>query len=617
MIADSIEMAFLQDNARTEEEDYIIENFIATDKFWQLFCPKHQILYGSRGSGKTAITKMASFPFLKGFNHPEAKKIVENLEYIGIFVNTDIRFVGSLKNKLWTNEFLAEKYFVWKFNINCLKSIIVTIDSVLGFIYGNNTNRFHIEKLFINEITSILFKETPNLRLVELTDYISDYEFKVRDTINNEFLLGQKNFTALSDSFSTEILEPIQFVIRSISKQVKALTNTKWLLFVDEAEFLTSDQHIILNSFMRTNPDKIFIKMATLPYYHHTLDTNLGVHLQPDDDFQYIYLDANPIYDLNSKSRQIYSFARKLFQKRIENYINSNNFEISNNEKRSFYDLDIVLGESPFERFKRLPSDLTIAIDQITPYLDENTTLRAERLITNRAKFGNEIWRKVTGIICLIDSQRQASGNKQMSCYSGADTIIRCTDGVPRRMINLYQDISREVVKFLHSNQRTDVSGFSSKNPILTGKAQTRILKSFSEKRFIQSISVPGIGPKLRDFLEGIGEYMSHQLHKEKISTDVIGSFRLDSETSEEYWEMVRCGVAFGFIFPNVTDRQPDRLVEKKGAFRLSFALCPKFNTFPRKGTARNLQGMLRARKRNLNQKATDRKKEIQGIFEF
>jgi len=616
-MADSIEMAFLQDNARTEEKSSIIDNFIATDNFWHLFTPKHQVLYGSRGAGKTAIAKMASFSFLKYFDHENAKKIVNDMDHIGVFVNTDIRFVGSLKNKIWNNESLEERYFIWKFNINCLKAMFFNIESILKYIYGNKTNKIIIEKDFVTEVTKGLFGESLNLRLIELPDYISNYEFRIRGNINKSFMSGTLSHELINDIFSTEIFEPIQYVVRTISKLSERLASSNWLFFIDEAEFLTSNHHKIINSYMRTNPDRVFVKMATLPYHHHTLDTNIGVHLQPDDDFEYVHLDAAPIYELNSKTRNIYSFARDLFCKRINNFIKNHAASITAENLDLFSNLDLVLSKSQFETFKRLPSDTEEAIKQIEPYLDERAIKRANRLANDRSKFGNEIWRKVTGIISLIDDFKLAKGNRQMSCYSGVETFIRCTDGVPRRMINLFQEISREVVK-VHSGPGKRMSILvEQEQPILSRKSQTRVLKSYSETRFIKSVAVPVVGPDLKDFISAIGGYMSHQLHNEKISTDIIGSFRLDEKSGEHYWRLVKMGVAYGFIVPNVTDRHPDRLIEKKGSFRLSYALCPKFNTFPRKGTARYLQGLIRARNRNVRKLPKGNSPVVQGQFDF
>ena len=592
----SLELAFIQDNARMEPDEVIVNNFIPTDQFWKLFTTNHQVLCGSRGSGKTALTKMASYPFLKHFNHPDAQEIVRELRTIGVFVNTDIRFVGSLRNKHWNNPDFGERYFIWKFNINCFKALLSTLSSILKNESISVQERISTEIEFVEQVTEALFQEKLNIRLADLPDYVSDYEFETRQKINHSFLNGEKSSLVLSDYFSTELLEPIQFTIRCISNVFSKLKQSNWLFFVDEGEYLTEDHHRILNSFMRTNPERIFIKLATLPFHHHTLDTNLDVHLQPDEDFEYLYLDSDPIQELNSKSNSIYKFAESLFNKRIVHFIEQNELNIPTEELELLGDLNHVLGPSPeSNKFRGLKPGMSLKI--LSEYLNDKALERAKkRLIVSEEKFDDEILRKVKGLIFLIDDKRAARGNTAMEAYSGLEMAIRCTDGVPRRMINLFQDIARltllEYYRHAQKNRRTNM-------PILPKKKQCKLLKAYSEKRFLQTISVPKIGPDLQEFIKSVADYFSHKIHNEKISTDVIGSFSITKNTSDKYWKIVQTAVAFGFVFPNTVDRAQDVFSNRKGSFRLSFSLCPYFSTYPRRGESRTLDGIMRAYRRH------------------
>lgn len=620
-----INMAFAQDNARYEKKLSIIENFIATDNFWQLFTSKHQVLCGSRGSGKTALTKMASFSFLKYYDHPKAREIIEKFDHIGVFVNTDIRFTGSLKNKIWPDEATEERYFIWKFNINCFKAFAVVVDSLLQHLFGKETReKFLLEKKFVQSVGDLFFGKKLNLRLVELPDYISNYESIVRSKLNKNFLDKDSDKEFIADFFSTEIFEPIQFAIRMISNFSEKLSNSDWLFFIDEAEFLTETHLRIINSYMRTSPDRVFIKMATLPYYHKTLETNIGVPLQPDDDFEYVYLDAASIYELNFKSRQIYTFARELFRKRIEYYLKRGpSLTLSPENMEIMSDLDLVLRISPFEDPKCLPENIEDALRWIQPYVNEVTFQRASKLSNKkvtkerRKKFGSEMWRKITGMILLIEDVRSNSGNSQMSCYSGTETFIRCTDGIPRLIINLFQEVSREAVKVYNRNDG-NLNKFVNKNkPILSQRAQTRVLMSFAEKRFSKVYQIPRVGLELKGLCETIGDYFFNKLHKEKISTDIVGSFTVDEKINERLWSLIKEGIAFGFIFPNVTDRQPYRSDQKRGSYRMAYALSPKFNIFPRRGVSRSLIGILRARKRDSVIISSSNTNMVQGSFDL
>ncbi|MEW8241441.1 MAG: hypothetical protein AB2721_17640 [Candidatus Thiodiazotropha sp.] len=612
MLQTNFTSAFVCDNARNEDDDVIVDSFVIPDRFWELFSPIHQVIIGSRGSGKTAIAKMASFPFLRHLKHKKAEKITQNLEYVGVFLNTDLRFVGSLKTNVWQSEHLEETYFVWKFNINCLKSFIITVDDLLNYLFSTNYSRYEIEQKISKIICNELLRIDKVSRLQELESYISDYEYKTRAEIHKNYLSGIADSARIGDMFSTELFEPIQYLIRILISYIPEIRNTKWIFLIDEAEFLTVSHQTIINSFMRTNPGNIFVKMATLPYYHHSLSTNLNVSLQAGDDFQYVLLDLDPIYSLNSSSsNSLYDFSRKLFKKRILHYIKEKGISIPEVYLEKITSLDFVLGPSPLQEKSPLPSDLTHALELISPYLDEKTIGRATEIISSplienkKKKFGDQIWRKVSGYIKLKDQILKISGRQGVSWYSGVEVSARCTDGVPRRMINLFQEYAREIAKQLNNINMHDRLRSDTKTPILTKKTQSRILKEIGDRRINNSYFVPEVGPKLRDLIEDLGRTFEHKYKNEKFSTEIVSSFTVEKNTSEKLWGLVKEGVAYGFIFPDLKKRQATISI-KGGKFRLGFQLYPKYNLYPSQGRARTLQGLMRARKRNLDAMTKD-----------
>lgn len=613
MYSQSIEQAFSQVNARTEDSDSLIENFIPPDIFWKMFNTSHHVLLGSRGSGKTTFTKMASFPYLSKLDDPNAKQLVKELRYIGVFVSTDIRFVGSLRNKVWTDERMEETYFLWKFNVTCLKALTITVDSILDHLFGDRAERFAIERAIVRELSQAFLGECLDVRLSDLDNEIACYETVKRNEINRRFLSGDVGDLIIADAFSAEIFEPIDHAIRIISKHLPQLKKTNWLMCVDEAEFLTENHQRILNSYMRANPGQIFLKMATMPFHHLTLETNLNVHLRRPDDFDYINLDSDPIYDLNAREQRIYKFARDLYSKRVDHFLKHHPEIVPDHEVERLRNLDKVLGASILEANKPVPRKTKEALVLLAGHLDPRTMERARRLKSDKVRFGDQVWRKVTGLIYLREDKKQATGNKQMVSYSGTEIAIRCTDGVPRIMLHLFQEITREALKNIHKQGLRRAPYSLRRRSVLSRKAQSRLLKSFSEKRYIYCLSVPKKGPELRSLIDRIGGFLEHSLHRERISTDVIGSFRVDADTSEALWAIIKAGVAHGFIFPNTNDRQQP-LVEKKGSFRLSFSLAPKFNLYPRRGAARKLQGMLRAVRRHT---PDEDKRQNQRSFEF
>lgn len=148
--------AFSSDNARNETNEDIISCFIQTDVFWSLFSKSHTILYGSRGAGKTLISRMASFPLLSQSPNPLAREIISKRDYVGVIVNTDIRFVGSARSAMWGSGDFSDLHFIWKFNLNCLKSLCVTIDSIIQHEVYEPHKRYNIEIEIATRIAEML-----------------------------------------------------------------------------------------------------------------------------------------------------------------------------------------------------------------------------------------------------------------------------------------------------------------------------------------------------------------------------------------------------------------------------------------------------------------------------
>ncbi|MEQ8300127.1 MAG: hypothetical protein RH945_06250 [Hyphomonas sp.] len=598
----NISQAFVTDNARNESSESILSSFIAPDIFWELFSPHHHIILGSRGSGKTSVARMASFPFLSKSRIKRARALVSQKEFIGVFVNTDIRFVGSTKENFLHDRNLSGTYFVWKFNLNCLKSLSATIDSVLDNIFGATTDRYEIEREVSNYITDKLLGIGGAIRLAELDDAISEYEFECRSALNAGFLSGDLDAGILGGAVSAEIFEPISAVVRQLNRSIAkfckhsdqsiSLEDTNWLFFVDEAEYLAEDHIKILNSYMRTHTGKIFLKIATLPFKHKTLETNLAAPLQVDDDFFYKSLDRDPIYSLNNEATPaLINFASNLYAKRVRHFISSRGMALPPGIVDLLLNFEHVVGQSPLEQPRPLPLDLSTAISEISDFVDATTLARAEKLRSNRAEFGNQIWRKLSGIITLIEDKKLTQGQKGMSVYSGVETCIRCTDGVPRRMINLFHGLSQEAFRTLsHSTNRVNRKR---SQPVLSSKQQTRIVKAYSLSRVSSSLAVPDAGPELREMIECIARYFELQIHDSKISTDVVASFSIPRTIDPATWAIVKEGIAYGYIFR--ADKNVLPTFDPTGTYRLAYALCPHYDLFPRKGKARSLSSIIRS----------------------
>lgn len=583
---------FAQDNARNEGINEIVGTFVPTEVFWGLFCKRHQVILGCRGSGKTAVMKMISFPYLSRYQHSRAASISTSLEYVGVHMSTDIRFVGALKNKLWRNEEQEERYFVWKFNVNCLKAILVTLPPLLDLLFGQTAKRFRVEQGICIELGKRALNVDYIQTISDLVRMLEDYEDAKRIVLSQQYRRSDE--ASEIDALSIELCDPIRWCSRLLQAATTRMASANWIICIDEAEYLTPVHFRVINSFMRTHTENIFLKVATMPYHHHC-DTNLGTPISPAEDFDYVHIDWNREESVDRDGVQIIELANAIFKSR----------QLRSAENRTPLSLKQVLGDSVLEGPFPLPKNINDALKIVNQHCDEETYLRAQLLSGNREKFGNEIWRKIAGLAKLRENVDAAQGMRSVDVYCGAEIIGRCTDGIPRRMINLFHHIaqitSQERAKRI-ARSRIAPNSAAARAPgleRLSPRRQTVLMKDFAERRFMQSQTVPKVGPELTQFIDGAGRYFSHKIHGEKLSSEVVGSFRADEHTSDELWALVKAGVAYGFVFSNISATERVRAPDRSGSFRLSYSLSPKYNLMPRRGKDRAIQAILRASRRN------------------
>lgn len=120
------------------------------------------------------------------------------------------------------------------------------------------------------------------------------------------------------DHFDTDLMLPLRHSINLLKSLVTLPPNAVWMICLDEVEYLTEAHHRILNTQMRAASGDLVFKIATMPFAHHTLATNLGDPVREGNDFEYIYVDREPI---DSRGTQVegafLAFAREMFQRRV------------------------------------------------------------------------------------------------------------------------------------------------------------------------------------------------------------------------------------------------------------------------------------------------------------
>ncbi|MEM7243058.1 MAG: hypothetical protein AAF429_12810 [Pseudomonadota bacterium] len=592
MIKDKNEyhIAFEKDNARYESREAIIKTFVPTVDFEELFTDKHQIVMGCRGSGKTVLMKMLTLPYIMESDLNEKIELVLKEKIVGIRASTDLRFVGGLKSKPWLTEVQEEIYFVWKLNLALLKAAVEVLPDIIKYFSRNADPKASQEVNICAQVNNLIFSSTEKLNSKQLIKKLELYEIRQKYEIQKNFRSRDSSLVEI-DPMAGDLLEPFIYLRTLIESICGSENEFKWYICFDEVEFLTERQLRILNSLLRTDTGNITFKIATMPYSHTTLETNIGMPISEEDDFRYLYLDHGFSKSLVRGKDPTVKFAELVFKKRINYYFGRDvNINLSD-----------ALGLSNLESYELKDKDKNFALNKISIHCDDRTNRRAISIAgkgssfsdyRHKKRFSEQIWRKISGAIKLREAVSETQGNISNSAYTGTSVFIRCTDGVPRRMINLFFAVAKESYdQFIRRQLRTRTAKTASiagkiEKIRLSKASQYKLIKNYSESRFERILAVPKRGLELMLLIEQAGTYFEYRLHHHKISTDLHGAIKLNPRDDQIDWSTLQEGVKYGVVFPN-RNYNVGRVYNANkltASFRMAFALAPKFNLLPRRG---------------------------------
>lgn len=449
--------------------------------------------------------------------------------------------------------------------------------------------------------------------LLQLRNFLEDTDYSKQIQLLRERAVGglPPDEILVGLSFGLELFAPLRRGIKQLSRVLSINPNCTWLLCLDEAEFLESMDHRIINSHMRAYPDNLFIKMATMPYCHYTLETNIGAALVPGQDFGYVNMDSDRV--LNARATGDPDtigtlFGRTLFGKLIE----ASDPQTVVGKDRHLPSITDVLGESEILAPRRedwSPNSENMRL--LERYASADTVERARKLAGSRG-FGSAIGRKINGALQLRKQVDETKGNKALTAYSGARMAIRCADDNPRHMIKtfnaLLMELSKEQRRFMRV--RRTIASISPEN-------QTRSMRALSTTTLNQYRSFPRVGPELHELLCMLGEFMHDDLHNVPLTTDQVASVTIDDTISDNDWNLICVAVGHGLLHPNVGSGNPDEMPWREGTFHLAYALAPHFLLLPRRGKAVKLNAVQNYHRLSSTEKNAFLKSDERQLFLF
>ncbi|MEM5545265.1 hypothetical protein [Pseudoalteromonas fuliginea] len=573
-MSQNIKNAFEASNARDFTSNQLVNEFIWTRSFTELLdSTKNQVVLGSRGSGKTALIKMLSHQNLRKLvnkssetnfdkeNIAKAKDIIDCKKLIATYVPLKVEWVNSLDN--YDNS--QERYFIWSLNLATCVRLLDTVSSCIDEYIIDEVEATLIQRQICKKLSKLWTLKKQVNNTIELRQELEVLEYEKNLAFNKESM-GIELSTdekALGFAFHGNLFSPFTIATKQVSEALDIPDDCKWILCLDEAEFLSKRHHEILNTHMRSAND-IFFKVTTMPYRHHTLATTVSANINVGHDLEYVYIDKLGTINMNQteSDRQIQLFATKLFENRLRHYSNLTLTleDFIGLSKLSQDTAELVSDEKLFSLIKQHCNEATIA-RAIKLYDDDD-----------KSKFNNEIARKIRGILVLRDEFHNRIGSSNSSLYSGGAIISRCSDGNPRRIFRLFNHL-------LNGTMKDKMS--------LSPQLQSKRIKSFSYSE-LEVLKFEKGGKKSFELLKELGLYFKEQTLEVKLGTDLAQGIKINDSISNEVWEAIKSAVDLGLLYPVVRkdSNHKNLFPEKEGDFSLANCLAPYFNLFPRLGRA-------------------------------
>lgn len=477
---------FSDSQARGFSDSKIISEFYPTSSFWSLFNDQHEVLLGTRGSGKTYLLKMMRRSMLKRINDPKANKIIQDKEFLALYVPMHLEVISEFNRLQFSPERLVT---LFQFFFNCIlaEAIVLEVADITeeekDEVKCMQTTVALLQGLdhawFGNDIT---YGRASNFKqLIQ----------KIR-TLFYSFDLISGDIGSIPPVFKRQICASLIAVKALIADVLEFDEEPTWIVCIDEAEFLNEKLQKCINNLFRADSNRIALKVATLPYYHSTLgtlDTEISVSM--GNDFNYRIVDLKPdSEDFKKLTDQL--CAHRLKTRLTSMQVNVETLEdflgrVGNDDLIDYYRTEVGAENASREIIEQKMIE-NFSIDR-----REGSKAYSNTRKTIYDKFSTVFFVREMYIL-------SGKGNSKPGWYAGATTVRKVSQGNPRMFIQIMNSLFEKARKTQ-----------------LTPKAQHEVILKFSAD-FCKATQ--GVNYQAHNRLDAISSYIKEKVHrKDKMVT--------------------------------------------------------------------------------------------------
>lgn len=411
---------FSDSQARNFSDTKIINEFCPISNYWSLFNDQHEILLGTRGSGKTFLLKMMRYSMLKRIQDPNAQLLAKKKEYIALYIPMYLEFVTHLTGSDSSPE---RQIQLFQFAFNCLlaQSLLIEVTEILSE---------ELDKIKRAKTNMVLTAELNNIWFGDSEDSVSDLfslTTKLKKLFYN-FDMKVSDMSSIPPVFKRQIGASLLAVKELIAKRLGMQEEPTWIICIDEAEFLTEPLQRCINSVFRSDSKRIALKVATLPYYHRTLETlEPNISVSAGNDFSYRVVDMK--YD----GQDFYNLTNTLCSRRLKT-----RFDPNMNIERLEDFLGACGNDDQIDYYRTEVGEDTARYDTIMKEIVNEFSNRRKSNVDQYPNPRKTIYDKFAPVFFVRRMyDRSKQGNTKPGWYAGSQMLRKISQGNPRAFIQI------------------------------------------------------------------------------------------------------------------------------------------------------------------------------------
>lgn len=526
---------FSDSQARNFSDDKVTSEFLPISLFWTLFNDQHEILLGSRGCGKTFLLKMMRYSMIKTVEDGRAAELVKRKEFIALYVPMHLEFVAPL-NGINTEE---NQVLLFQVLFNCLlaNSIMVELNSMLEEV-DDVVERARKRVSLVRKLDDIWFGDDQS--------EICDFE-DLREKINKMYYnIDWKNFneTSIPVVFRRQICSTLLSVKNSIGHILEFKKEPTWIICIDEAEFLNETCQKCINNIFRSDSNRIALKVATLPFYHKTLDTlQKGINVSDGNDFSY------KIVDMDYKSNDFIELTDKLCRHRINSRFKN---ESTCNGLEDF--VGKIGNDDYIDYYREIVGDDRASYEVVKKEIIENFPEKRRENAPNYSNMRKTVYDKYAPIFFLREVYKiSKTGNNKPGWFAGAKTVRKVSQGNPRMFIQIMCSLFDKA-----------------RETRLIPRAQHDVIYKFACDICESTKALQKNGPEAYNNLNTISKKIHEKVHGTNLVTG-----GLNFTVSDESYEWLEVAIAYSRVIAD--DETKRRGILKSSKLMLSCAYAVKY----------------------------------------